>query len=54
MLIDSHCHLDPGYFKDFWTHPGYMGADRPESFAADLLAAAMRHESLDDDVGSRR
>lgn len=24
------------------------------SFAADLLAAAMRHESLDDEVGARR
>lgn len=32
--IDAY---DPGYFNDFWTQPGYMGADRPESFAADLL-----------------
>ncbi|MDE2403183.1 MAG: hypothetical protein KGM17_00520 [Sphingomonadales bacterium] len=24
---------DPGYFTDFWTKPGYLGFDHPESFA---------------------
>ena len=24
---------DPGYFADFWTKPGYLGLDLPESFA---------------------
>jgi hypothetical protein len=28
--------------------------DSDPSFAADLMAAAMRHESLDDEVGTRR
>ncbi len=28
---------DPGYFEDFWKKPGYMGHDRPESFAQDLV-----------------
>ncbi|MEO5586180.1 MAG: PKD domain-containing protein [Novosphingobium sp.] len=25
---------DPGYFKDFWTKPGYLGFDAPQSLAA--------------------
>jgi hypothetical protein len=25
---------DPAYFEDFWTQPGYLGADAPESLAA--------------------
>ena len=25
---------DPGYFTDFWTRPGYLGFDDPESFKA--------------------
>ncbi|MEZ5736887.1 MAG: PKD domain-containing protein [Novosphingobium sp.] len=28
---------DPGYFEDFWTKPGYLGHDHPESFAGDRL-----------------
>jgi hypothetical protein len=24
---------DPSYFQDFWTKPGYLGFDKPESFA---------------------
>jgi hypothetical protein len=28
---------DPDYFTDFWTKPGYLGFDRPESFARDRL-----------------
>lgn len=25
--------MDPAYFTDFWTKPGYLGADKPERFA---------------------
>ena len=32
---------DPGYFTDFWTVPGYLGANPPES----LLKARVRHRS---------
>lgn len=28
---------DPTYFEDFWTKPGYLGHDHPESFAGDRL-----------------
>jgi hypothetical protein len=28
---------DPGYFTDFWTKPGYLGHDLPESFAKHRL-----------------
>ena len=28
---------DPSYFEDFWTRPGYLGHDNPESFAGDRL-----------------
>ncbi len=28
---------DPTYFTDFWTKPGYLGHDHPESFANDRL-----------------
>ena len=31
--------IDPGYFKDFWTVPGYLGANPPES----LLRARIQH-----------
>ena len=32
---------DPGYFTDFWTVPGYLGANPPES----LLKARVQHRS---------
>lgn len=32
---------DPSYFEDFWTSPGYLGADPPES----LTAARIRHST---------
>lgn len=28
---------DPGYFTDFWTNPGYLGHDHPESFEGDRI-----------------
>jgi hypothetical protein len=28
---------DGGYFKDFWTKPGYLGADNPASFSGDRI-----------------
>ena len=28
---------DPGYFKEFWTVPGYYGFDHPESFEGDRI-----------------
>ncbi|MEX2724794.1 MAG: hypothetical protein Q6367_012965 [Candidatus Freyarchaeota archaeon] len=40
-LIDSMVKWDPEYFKDFWTVPGYLGADPPES----LLRARVQHET---------
>jgi hypothetical protein len=33
--------LDPGYFTDFWTKPGYLGANPPQS----LLDARIRHKA---------
>ena len=29
--------VDPTYFTDFWTKPGYLGFDHPEQFVADRL-----------------
>jgi hypothetical protein len=29
--------IDPGYFDDFWTVPGYLGADAPETLAGDRV-----------------
>jgi len=31
MFLDNMFRWDPDYFKDFWTVPGYLGADAPES-----------------------
>ncbi len=28
---------DPGYYSDFWTKPGYLGHDDPESFDGDRI-----------------
>ncbi|MGH7857600.1 MAG: hypothetical protein ACREQY_09740, partial [Candidatus Binatia bacterium] len=41
VLADNIQRLDPGYFEDFWTVPGYLGYDAPES----LAAARVRHET---------
>jgi hypothetical protein len=37
VLIDYVIKWDPSYFEDFWKVPGYLGADRPESFARDRI-----------------
>ncbi len=54
---------DPGYFTDFWTQPGYLGHDAPESFegarirfettvaAPVTLAEAAREGLLGEGVG---
>ena len=33
MLVDGIRRADPGYFDDFWTLPGYLGADDASSVA---------------------
>jgi hypothetical protein len=33
LLIDNVVKWDPEYFEDFWTVPGYLGFDPPESLA---------------------
>ena len=33
MLVDGIRRADPGYFDDFWTLPGYLGADEASSVA---------------------
>ena len=33
-LIDKVIGYDPAYFEEFWTEPGYLGADAPVSLAA--------------------
>ncbi len=40
-LFDHFATWDPTYFDDFWTVPGYLGADPTES----LLAAKVEHKS---------
>ncbi|WXG42350.1 MAG: hypothetical protein WED07_16555 [Candidatus Freyarchaeum deiterrae] len=40
-LIDNMFDWDPEYFKDFWTVPGYLGANPPES----LLRARVQHKT---------
>jgi hypothetical protein len=32
VLADNILKFDPGYFEDFWTVPGYLGYDAPQSF----------------------
>lgn len=32
ILFPGIRQLDPTYFDDFWTQPGYLGADHPEAF----------------------
>jgi hypothetical protein len=40
-LVDRIVDGDPTYFEDFWTKPGYLGADPPES----LERARIQHEA---------
>ena len=40
MGIEQVMTSDPGYFDDFWTVPGYLGADAPAS----LLQARIEHK----------
>ena len=41
VLADNIQRFDPGYFEDFWTVPGYLGHDAPES----LAAARVQHKT---------
>jgi hypothetical protein len=41
VLADNMIRLDPGYFEDFWTVPGYLGADPPAS----LERARVQHKT---------
>ena len=40
-LLDNLIKWDPGYFDDFWTVPGYLGADPPPS----LVRARVQHKT---------
>ena len=41
--------MDPGYFTDFWTKPGYAGHDTPHLFADDIIdTTATFQPRLDD------
>ena len=37
MLMNRMRMVDPTYFDEFWTVPGYLGADDPHALAADLI-----------------
>jgi hypothetical protein len=41
VLADNMIRLDPGYFEDFWTVPGYLGANPPAS----LEQARIQHKT---------
>jgi hypothetical protein len=41
VLADTVQRLDPQYFEDFWTVPGYLGHDAPQS----LLDARVQHKT---------
>lgn len=41
ILYQSILAKDPGYFRDFWMLPGYLGKDRPELFTE----ARLQHSS---------
>lgn len=41
MFLDNMIKWDPDYFKDFWTVPGYLGQNPPES----LLRARVQHKT---------
>ena len=34
--------IDPSYFDDFWTVPGYLGADAPDTLAGDRVQLGCR------------
>ena len=40
-LVDNMVKWDPTYFEDFWTTPGYLGFDAPES----LARLRLRHQT---------
>ena len=40
-LVDNMVKWDPGYFEDFWSVPGYLGFDAPES----LAGLRLQHET---------
>ena len=40
-LFDNMVRWDPGYFDDFWTVPGYLGANPPDS----LVQAKLQHKT---------
>ncbi|HXQ10672.1 MAG TPA: hypothetical protein VN805_06690 [Caulobacteraceae bacterium] len=40
-LVDNLVRWDPGYFEDFWSVPGYLGFDAPES----LSRVRLQHET---------
>lgn len=40
-LLDNMVKWDPEYFEDFWTEPGYLGANPPES----LVRARIHHKT---------
>jgi len=40
-LLDNMVKWDPEYFEDFWTKPGYLGANPPES----LVRARVQHKT---------
>jgi hypothetical protein len=42
VLADNIQKFDPGYFEDFWTVPGYLGFDAPQS----LLDARVQHKTI--------
>ena len=39
VLVDNMVKWDPEYFEDFWTVPGYLGANPPPSLAAGAAPA---------------
>jgi hypothetical protein len=41
MFLDNMLKWDPEYFKDFWTVPGYLGSNPPES----LLRERVQHKT---------
>ena len=40
-LIDNMVKYDPGYFEDFWSVPGYLGANPPQS----LTESRIQHKT---------
>src|SRR5262249_31457247 len=40
-LYGGMVRADPGYFTDFWSKPGYLGFDHPESF----VGARLQHKT---------